>query len=132
MSTIYRYLDVLSVEKCIDNINDFIKIKRIFIIMSVMCYFCIFASLIQKTYIMLDKKKYRLLTTANKVTVITVYDRLNDALSYQDEFIDFCCLHLLDFQVALFSLNSRGEYVLKNEHSHVFTPCEIETTVDLS
>lgn len=35
MSTIYRYLDVLSVEKCIDNINDFIKIKYIFIIMSV-------------------------------------------------------------------------------------------------
>lgn len=35
MSTIYRYLDVLSVEKWIDNINDFIKIKRIFIIMSV-------------------------------------------------------------------------------------------------
>lgn len=27
MSTIYRYLDVLSVEKCIDNINDFIKNK---------------------------------------------------------------------------------------------------------
>ena len=44
MSTIYRYLDVLSVEKCIDNINDFIKIKYIFIIMSVMCflmYICI-------------------------------------------------------------------------------------------
>lgn len=39
MSTIYRYLDVLSVEKCIGNINDFIKIKRIFIIMSVIeCY----------------------------------------------------------------------------------------------
>ena len=39
MSTIYRYLDVLSVEKCIDNINDFIKIKYIFIIMSVIeCY----------------------------------------------------------------------------------------------
>lgn len=36
MSTIYRYLDVLSVEKWIDSINDFIKIKRIFIIMSVM------------------------------------------------------------------------------------------------
>ena len=35
MSTIYRYLDVLSVEKCIDNVNDFIKIKRVFIIMSV-------------------------------------------------------------------------------------------------
>lgn len=86
----------------------------------------------KKTYIMLDKKKYRLLTTANKVTVVTVYDRLNEALSYQDEFIDFCCLHLLDFQVALFSLNSRCEYVLKNEYSHEFTPCEIETTVDLS
>ena len=27
MSTIYRYLDVLSVEKCIVNINDFIKTK---------------------------------------------------------------------------------------------------------
>lgn len=38
MSTIYRYLDVLSVEKCIGNINDFIKIKRIFIIMSVMLF----------------------------------------------------------------------------------------------
>ena len=79
---------------------------------------------------MLDKKKYRLLTTANKVTVVTVYDRLNEALSYQDEFIDFCCLHLLDFTVALFSLNSHGDYVLKNEHSHEFTSCEIETTVD--
>lgn len=30
MSTIYRYLDVLSVEKCIDNINDFIKKTRIY------------------------------------------------------------------------------------------------------
>lgn len=49
MSTIYRYLDVLSVEKCIDNINDFIKIKRIFIIMSVMFYLSIFAALNQKT-----------------------------------------------------------------------------------
>ena len=68
---------------------------------------------------MLDKKKYRLLTTANKVTVVTVYDHLKDALSYEDEFFDFCCLHLLDFQVALFSLNSRGEYVLKNEHSRI-------------
>ena len=27
MSTIYRYLDVLSVEKCIDNVNDFVKFK---------------------------------------------------------------------------------------------------------
>lgn len=46
MSTIYRYLDVLSVEKCIDNINDFIKIKYIFIIMSVMLFFLLsFASL---------------------------------------------------------------------------------------
>lgn len=35
MSTIYRYLDVLSVEKCIDNINVFIKTKQVFIIMSV-------------------------------------------------------------------------------------------------
>lgn len=44
MSTIYRYLDVLSVEKCIDNINDFIK-KRIFIIMSVMLYFLLYFAL---------------------------------------------------------------------------------------
>ena len=44
MSTIYRYLDVLSVEKCIDNINDFIKIKRIFIIMSVMLFLIAFLS----------------------------------------------------------------------------------------
>lgn len=45
MSTIYRYLDVLSVEKCIGNINDFIKIKRIFIIMSVMLYFLLYFAL---------------------------------------------------------------------------------------
>lgn len=81
---------------------------------------------------MLDKKKYRLLTTANKVTVVTAYDHLNDALSYQDEFLDFCCLHHIDFEFALFSLNSRNEYVLKNEHSHVFTRCEVESTLDLS
>lgn len=56
MSTIYRYLDVLSVEKCIDNINDFIKIIYIFIIMSVMCYFCMFASSKQKNiYYEIDK-----------------------------------------------------------------------------
>lgn len=48
MSTIYRYLDVLSVEKCIDNINDFIKTKQVFIIMFVMCCLCIFASSKQK------------------------------------------------------------------------------------
>ena len=48
MSTIYRYLDVLSVEKCIDNINDFIK-KRIFIIMSVMFCLSIFGSSKQNT-----------------------------------------------------------------------------------
>ncbi len=42
MSTIYRYLDVLSVEKCIDNINDFIKIKQVFIIMSVMLFLIFF------------------------------------------------------------------------------------------
>lgn len=52
MSTIYRYLDVLSVEKCIDSINYFIKIKRIFIIMSVMLYFLLyFASSKQKKHI---------------------------------------------------------------------------------
>ena len=51
MSTIYRYLDVLSVEKCIGNINDFIKIKCIFIIMSVMLYFLFyFAALNKKMY----------------------------------------------------------------------------------
>lgn len=50
MSTIYRYLDVLSVEKCIDNINDFIKIKRIFIIMSVMFIFLYLQHLNKKTY----------------------------------------------------------------------------------
>lgn len=48
MSTIYRYLDVLSVEKCIDNVNDFIKIKWVFIIMSVMCFCSMFASSKQK------------------------------------------------------------------------------------
>lgn len=48
MSTIYRYLDVLSVEKCIDNINDFIKTKQVFIIMSVMCFCSMFASSKQK------------------------------------------------------------------------------------
>ena len=86
----------------------------------------------KKTYNMLDKKEYRLLTIANKVSVVTAYDSLKDAKFYEDEFIDFCCLHILDFQVALFALNSRNEYVLRYEHSHEFKPCEIETTLDLS
>lgn len=47
MSTIYRYLDVLSVEKCIDNINDFIKIKQVFIIMYVMLYFFTFLCIVK-------------------------------------------------------------------------------------
>lgn len=45
MSTIYRYLDVLSVEKCIDNINDFIKTKQVFIIMSVMLFILLYFAL---------------------------------------------------------------------------------------
>ena len=48
MSTIYRYLDVLSVEKCIDNINDFIKIKQVFIIMSVMLFILLYFALQNK------------------------------------------------------------------------------------
>lgn len=53
MSTIYRYLDVLSVEKCIGNINDFIKIKHIFIIMSVMLYILLyFAAVKQKNKVL--------------------------------------------------------------------------------
>lgn len=81
---------------------------------------------------MLDKLKYRLVTTANKVTVVTAYDSKEDATTYEDQFLDFCCLHTLDFQVALFALNSRNEYVLRYERSHKFKPCEIETTIDLS
>lgn len=51
MSTIYRYLDVLSVEKCIDNINDFIKIKQVFIIMYVMCYLMYICIVLTKKHI---------------------------------------------------------------------------------
>lgn len=42
MSTIYRYLDVLSVEKCIGNINDFIKKTHIYhnVRYSVLVYIC--------------------------------------------------------------------------------------------
>lgn len=86
----------------------------------------------KKLYNMLDKKKYRLVTTANKVSVVTAYDSLNDVKSYEDEFIDFCCLHNLDFQVVSSALNSRNEYVLCYERSLKFKPCEIETTLDLS
>lgn len=61
MSTIYRYLDVLSVEKCIDNINDFIKIKYIFIIMSVMLFFFLsFASSKQSIKLMEVKSKFKI------------------------------------------------------------------------
>lgn len=59
MSTIYRYLDVLSVEKCIGNINDFIKIKRIFIIMSVMLFILL--------YFALSKQKIKLYGSNNQI-----------------------------------------------------------------
>lgn len=46
MSTIYRYLDVLSVEKCIDNINDFIKKTHIYHnVRYVMLYFLLYFAL---------------------------------------------------------------------------------------
>lgn len=85
MSTIYRYLDVLSVEKCIDNINDFIKKTHIYhnVRYIIFFYFPLHCQN-KKTYNM--KKKYRLVTTANNVEVVTSYDRLMYAQDYEDVF----------------------------------------------
>lgn len=77
-------------------------------------------------------KKYKLVTTANNYAVVTAYEKLKDAISYQDEFIDFCCLHSIDFEVALYSLDDSQHYVLRNEGCQKFNPVDFKTTLDLS
>lgn len=77
-------------------------------------------------------KKYKLVTTANNYSVVTAYKTLRAARSYEDEFIDFCCLHSVDFEVALYHLDDSQTYVLSYVHSQKFNPVDFKTTLDLS
>ena len=77
-------------------------------------------------------KKYKLVTTANNVAVVTAYDRLKYAQDYEDEFWDFCCLHLLDGETALYRLDKSQTYQMCWKHVKTFDPLMSKMTFDLS
>lgn len=77
-------------------------------------------------------KKYKLVTTANNVEVITSYDRLMYAQDYEDDFWDFCCLHLLDGESILYRLDESQTYKMCWRHFKTFKPLKSKRTLDLS
>lgn len=77
-------------------------------------------------------KKYKLVTTANNVAVVTAYDRLMYAQDYEDVFWDFCCLHLLDGETALYRLDESQNYQMCWKHVKKFKPLKAKRTLDLS
>lgn len=77
-------------------------------------------------------KKYKLVTTANNVEVVTAYDRLLYAQDYEDVFWDFCCLHLLDGETALYRLDESQTYKMCWKHVKKFNNSNSLKTFDLS
>lgn len=77
MSTIYRYLDVLSVEKCIDNINDFIKKTHIYHNVRYVIFFTLLCIVKTKHYIMKKSSNGSLhLTPSESCTLCALAARL--------------------------------------------------------
>lgn len=81
---------------------------------------------------MKNLKKYKLVTTANNVEVVTAYDRLKFVHDYVDLFWDFCCLHLLDGETALYRLDESQIYRMCWKHVKIFEPLKAKRTLDLS
>lgn len=77
-------------------------------------------------------KKYKLVTTANNVEVITAYDRLMYAQDYEDVFWDFCCVYLLDGESVLYRLDESNTYKMCWKHIKTFEPLKSKRTFDLS
>lgn len=81
---------------------------------------------------MKDLKKYKLVTTANNVAVVTAYDRLIYAQDYEDVFWDFCCLHDLDGETVLYRLDESHTYKMCWKHVKKFEHLNSLITLDLS
>lgn len=77
-------------------------------------------------------KKYKLVTIANNVEVVTAYDRLCFARDYEDVFWDFCCLHLLDGESVLYRLDESQTYKMCWKHVKNFKHSKKKITLDLS
>ena len=77
-------------------------------------------------------KKYKLVTTANNVEVVTAYDRLKYAQVYEDVFWDFCCLHLLDGETDLYRLDESQIYQICWKHVKKFHKSNKKEIFDLS
>lgn len=78
------------------------------------------------------KKKYRLVTTANNVEVVTSYDSLLYAQDYEDVFWDFCCVYNLDGETVLYRLDESQTYRMCWKHVKKFKPLKAKITLDLS
>lgn len=79
-----------------------------------------------------DFKKYKLVTTANNVEVVTAYDRLLYAQDYEDVFWDFCCLHFVDGESVLYRLDESNTYNMCWKHKKTFKHSKTKRTLDLS
>lgn len=77
-------------------------------------------------------KKYKLVTTANNVEVITAYDRLMYVQDYEDVFWDFCCVYLLDGESVLYRLDESQIYKQCWRHVKRFKQPKTKITFDLS
>ena len=77
-------------------------------------------------------KKYKLVTTANNVELITAYDRLMYAQDYEDVFWNFCCVYLLDGESVLYRLDESNTYKMCWKHIKTFEPLKSKRTLDLS
>ena len=122
MSTIYRYLDVLSVEKLIDNINDFIKIKCIFIIMSVMLFFYFTLHCQNKKInIMEVKTKFKIVIYANGFSHVRYSDFESELISYSDNICAVCSSFHLPVKSTLYRFDSsNGTYLRVYTRKEIF------------
>ena len=77
-------------------------------------------------------KKYKLVTTAHNVEVVTTYDRLLYAQDYEDVFWDFCCLYLVDGESVFYRLDESQAYKMCWKHVKKFKPLKAKRTLDLS
>ena len=79
-----------------------------------------------------DLKKFKLVTTANNVEVVTAYDSLLYAQDYEDIFWNFCCCYLVDGVSILYRLDDSNTYKMCWKHVKKFKHSKTKLTFDLS
>lgn len=81
---------------------------------------------------MKDLKKYKLVTTANNVEVVSSHNRLSDAQDIEDDFWNFCSLFFVDGESVLYRLDESHTYKMCWKHIKTFKHSKTKRTLDLS